>query len=52
MEEEKVILVNENDEQVGLMPKMEAHERALLHRAFSVFIFNDENELMLQQRGS
>ncbi|MCB0462276.1 MAG: isopentenyl-diphosphate Delta-isomerase [Flavobacteriaceae bacterium] len=50
MKEEKVILVNENDEQIGLMPKMEAHEKALLHRAFSVFIFNDKNELMLQQR--
>lgn len=50
MQEEKVILVNENDEQIGLMPKMEAHEKALLHRAFSVFIFNDKNELMLQQR--
>ncbi|WP_282121781.1 isopentenyl-diphosphate Delta-isomerase [Algibacter mikhailovii] len=50
MEEEKVILVNEQDEQIGLMPKMEAHEKALLHRAFSVFIFNDNNELMLQQR--
>lgn len=50
MEEEQVILVNEKDEQIGLMPKMEAHEKALLHRAFSVFIFNDDNELMLQQR--
>ncbi|WP_242085385.1 isopentenyl-diphosphate Delta-isomerase [Aestuariivivens sediminis] len=50
MEEEKVILVNENDEQIGLMPKMEAHEKAVLHRAFSVFIFNDNHELMLQQR--
>ncbi|MDO5968487.1 isopentenyl-diphosphate Delta-isomerase [Flavivirga aquimarina] len=50
MEEEKVILVNERDEQIGLMPKMEAHEKALLHRAFSVFIFNNKNELMLQQR--
>jgi len=49
-EEEQVILVNEKDEQIGLMPKMEAHEKALLHRAFSVFIFNDNNELMLQQR--
>jgi isopentenyl-diphosphate delta-isomerase len=34
------------------MPKMEAHEKALLHRAFSVFIFNDKNELMLQQRAA
>ena len=50
MKEEQVILVNELDEQIGLMPKMEAHEKALLHRAFSVFIFNDKNELMLQQR--
>lgn len=50
MEEEKVILVNEQDEQIGLMPKMEAHEKALLHRAFSVFVFNHKNDLMLQQR--
>ena len=47
---EKVILVDENDQQVGLMEKIEAHEKALLHRAFSVFIFNDKNELMLQRR--
>ncbi|MFK5957777.1 MAG: isopentenyl-diphosphate Delta-isomerase [Lutibacter sp.] len=52
MREEQVILVNEKDEQIGLMPKMEAHEKALLHRAFSVFIFNDKNELMLQQRAA
>jgi isopentenyl-diphosphate delta-isomerase len=52
MIEEKVILVNEKDEQIGTMPKMEAHEKALLHRAFSVFIFNDKNELMLQQRAA
>ena len=50
MTEENVILVNEKDEQIGLMPKMEAHEKAVLHRAFSVFIFNNKNELMLQQR--
>ncbi|MCF6296144.1 MAG: isopentenyl-diphosphate Delta-isomerase [Flavobacteriaceae bacterium] len=50
MKEEKVILVNEKDEQIGLMPKLEAHEKAVLHRAFSVFIFNDKNELLLQQR--
>lgn len=52
MIEEQVILVNENDEKIGLMPKMEAHEKALLHRAFSVFVFNENNELMLQQRAS
>ena len=50
MKEELVILVDENDNQVGLMPKMEAHEKAVLHRAFSVFVFNEKNELMLQQR--
>lgn len=50
--EEKVILVNQNDKPIGLMPKMEAHEKALLHRAFSVFVLNDKNELMLQQRAS
>ncbi|MGR7812127.1 isopentenyl-diphosphate Delta-isomerase [Lacinutrix undariae] len=52
MKEEQVILVNEKDEQIGLMAKMEAHEKALLHRAFSVFVFNDKNELMLQQRAA
>ena len=50
MKEEQVILVNENDEKIGLMPKQEAHEKGVLHRAFSVFIFNGKNELMLQQR--
>ena len=50
MKEEKVILVNEHDEPIGLMPKMEAHEKAVLHRAFSVFVFNSKGELMLQQR--
>jgi len=50
MTEEQVILVNENDEPIGLMPKLEAHEKAILHRAFSVFILNDKNEIMLQQR--
>ncbi len=48
--EEQVILVNEQDEQIGLMPKLEAHQKGVLHRAFSVFIFNDKNELMMQQR--
>lgn len=50
--EELVVLVDENDKQLGLMPKMEAHEKAILHRAFSVFIFNDKGELMLQQRAA
>jgi len=50
--EELVVLVDEKDNQVGLMPKMEAHEKAVLHRAFSVFIFNNEGKLMLQQRAA
>ena len=48
--EEQVILVDEQDNPIGLMPKLEAHQKAVLHRAFSVFIFNDKGELMLQQR--
>lgn len=47
---EQVILVNEQDIELGVMEKMEAHEKALLHRAFSVFIFNEQHELLLQQR--
>jgi isopentenyl-diphosphate delta-isomerase len=50
--EEKVILVNERDEEIGTMPKMEAHERAVLHRAFSVFVMNSNGETMLQQRAA
>jgi len=49
---EEVILVNERDEQVGSMEKMEAHRKGVLHRAFSVFIFNDKNEMLLQQRAT
>jgi len=50
MREEQVILVDEQDNELGLMPKMEAHEKGVLHRAFSVFVLNSRNELMLQQR--
>lgn len=52
MKEEEVILVNKNDEPIGTMAKMEAHEKAVLHRAFSVFVLNDNNEIMLQQRAA
>ncbi|GET45769.1 isopentenyl-diphosphate Delta-isomerase [Capnocytophaga felis] len=48
--EEKVILVDEQNNPIGLMPKLEAHEKALLHRAFSVFVMNQKGEVMLQQR--
>lgn len=47
---EQVVLVDENDAEVGVAEKLEAHKKGLLHRAFSVFLFNDENELLLQQR--
>ncbi len=47
---EHVILVNEQDEVLGVMEKMEAHEKAQLHRAFSVFVFNTEHQLLLQKR--
>ena len=52
MVEEQVILVDSNDNPIGTMNKMEAHEKAVLHRAFSVFILNDKNEVMLQQRAA
>lgn len=46
----KVILVNGHDEPMGEMDKLEAHEKGLLHRAFSIFIFNKNGEMLLQQR--
>jgi len=52
MSKENVILVDEKDNQVGLMPKLEAHQKGLLHRAFSVFIFNSDYKLLLQKRAS
>ena len=48
--EEEVILVNEQDEKTGIMEKLEAHRKGILHRAFSIFIFNNKNEMLLQQR--
>ena len=47
---ERVVLVDENDNPLGTMEKMEAHEKGVLHRAFSVFIFNQKGEMLLQQR--
>jgi isopentenyl-diphosphate delta-isomerase len=47
---EQVILVDEADNELGTMEKMEAHRKGLLHRAFSVLIFNSHGELLLQQR--
>lgn len=50
MQQEYVILVDEQDNETGVMEKLQAHEEGKLHRAFSVFIFNDKDELLLQQR--
>lgn len=47
---EKVILVDKFDNELGLMEKMEAHKKGLLHRAFSIFIFNSKGEILLQKR--
>lgn len=47
---EEVVLVNEHDVQTGIMEKMEAHRKPLLHRAFSVFLFNSQQKMLLQQR--
>lgn len=50
MQVEYVILVNNNDQSLGAMEKMEAHEKGVMHRAFSVFIFNSKGEMLLQKR--
>ena len=52
MREEKVVLVDEDDNQIGLMPKMEAHLKGKLHRAFSIIIFNSDRKILLQKRAS
>src|SRR5215207_708086 len=52
MRHQEVILVNDQDEPMGVMEKMEAHEKGLLHRAFSVFIFDKEGRMLLQQRAA
>ncbi len=46
----EVVLVNSEDQDLGTMEKLEAHHKGLLHRAFSVFIFNDEGEMLIQRR--
>jgi len=49
---EKVILVDQLDIEIGVMEKIKAHELGKLHRAISVFLFNDKGELLLQKRAS
>lgn len=50
--EELVVLINPEDQVLGLMEKQKAHECGLLHRAFSVFLFNDLGEMLLQKRAA
>jgi isopentenyl-diphosphate delta-isomerase len=47
---EEIVLVDEQDNAIGTMEKMEAHRRGVLHRAFSVVLFNSSGELLLQRR--
>lgn len=49
---EKVILVDLDDKVKGTMEKMEAHEKGLLHRAFSILLFNSMGELLMQKRAA
>src|SRR6187402_540851 len=50
MERNKVVLVNPDDDEIAVMDKMEAHQKGLLHRAFSIFVFNSKGEMLMQQR--
>lgn len=52
MNKEEVVLVDKNDNPLGTMEKMQAHERGVLHRAFSVFIYNSKGEMMIHRRAS
>lgn len=52
MNQQQVILVTEEDEPIGTMEKMEAHRQGVLHRAFSVFIFDRKGKILLQQRSA
>jgi isopentenyl-diphosphate Delta-isomerase len=49
---EHVVLVNEADKEVGTMEKMEAHRKGVLHRAFSILLFNTQGEMLLQKRAN
>jgi isopentenyl-diphosphate Delta-isomerase len=49
---EQVILVDDNDRMTGSMEKMEAHRSGALHRAFSLFLFDDQGRTLLQQRAA
>ncbi len=50
MNKDLLILVDENDNETGTMPKLEAHQKGLLHRAFSILVSNSKNELLIHKR--
>jgi isopentenyl-diphosphate Delta-isomerase len=50
MIKQQVVLINKNNRRIGVMEKIKAHREGLLHRAFSIFIFNSKGELLIQQR--
>jgi isopentenyl-diphosphate delta-isomerase len=52
VKEEQVILVDEQDTEIGVCEKLEAHRQGFLHRAFSVFVYNEHGELFLQKRAT
>lgn len=52
MNRDKVVLVDEADVAIGEMDKLEAHQKGVLHRAFSVFLFNEKGEMLLHQRAA
>ncbi|MBL3657460.1 isopentenyl-diphosphate Delta-isomerase [Fulvivirga sediminis] len=49
---DKVVLVDQNDHELGTMEKIETHRKGLLHRAFSLFVFNSQNQLLIQKRAA
>jgi isopentenyl-diphosphate delta-isomerase len=50
MVEDLIVLVNEKDEHIGSIGKLEAHQKGLLHRAFSIIVWNDQDEMLIHQR--
>jgi isopentenyl-diphosphate delta-isomerase len=48
--EQNLILVNEHDQQTGVQGKVSVHKEGKLHRAFSILIFNNKGEILLQKR--
>jgi isopentenyl-diphosphate delta-isomerase len=52
MERNQVVLVDEQDQALGEMDKMEAHQKGALHRAFSIFILNSNGQMLIHQRAN